>query len=150
MLRPRRKTAGAITQLWFSYFTTSSFKARSIHFSREAKERDTLAVNAFTPVSLFVYDDDHPSLSIFRRLCRTSSQRTPFGFTILSISGRISSQPADFPTSEFWQFRGHRLQLLYFSPPNAPRVSGVVTVAAVQMIYEILSPSAHVDRPTAE
>jgi len=36
-----------------------------MHFSREGNERDALVVNAFSPVSLFVYGADHPSLKSF-------------------------------------------------------------------------------------
>jgi len=36
------------------------------HFSREAKERYHPAVGLFTPVSLFVHEDDHPSSPILR------------------------------------------------------------------------------------
>jgi len=52
------KTALGIIQLWFNYFATSLCKALGVHSFREAKERDTPVVGAFTPVSLSVHRDD--------------------------------------------------------------------------------------------
>jgi len=46
--------------LWFNYFAAPFIKALGIHFSREAKEKDTPAVGAFSPVSPHAYGDDHP------------------------------------------------------------------------------------------
>jgi len=62
------KTALDIIQLWFNYFASSFFNALAIYVSREAKERNAPVVGAFSPVSLFVYGDDHPSLPIFGAL----------------------------------------------------------------------------------
>jgi len=56
------KNALGIFQLWFKFFVASFFKRLGIFFSREAGERNAPVVGAFTPVSFFVYGDDHPSL----------------------------------------------------------------------------------------
>jgi len=52
------KTALGVLQLCFNYFALSCFNELGTHSSFEAKERDTPAVGAFTPVSLVVYGDD--------------------------------------------------------------------------------------------
>jgi len=58
------KIALGIIQLCFSYFAASFFKARGIHFSKEAEERYTSVVGAFAPVSRFLYGDDGLSLPV--------------------------------------------------------------------------------------
>jgi len=65
------KNALGSIRLWFNYFAASYFKALCYYFSWEAKERNAPVVGAFTPVSLFVYGDNHPSLPIFRCSSRT-------------------------------------------------------------------------------
>jgi len=52
------KTELGPIQLCFNYFAASFCKALGVHFSREANERDTPVVGAFTPVFLSVYRDD--------------------------------------------------------------------------------------------
>jgi len=60
------KTASGIIQRWFNFFAASFYKTLGIHFSREAKEIDAHVVGVFTPVSLFVYGDDHfANLSVY-------------------------------------------------------------------------------------
>jgi len=48
------KIAVGIIQLWFHYFRG----ILACTCPREAKQRDALVVGLFTPVSLFVYEDD--------------------------------------------------------------------------------------------
>jgi len=66
----RTKTALGIIQIWLNYFAACLFKALGImkHLSREAKDRDALVVSVFSPISIFEYGNDHPSLPIFRFL----------------------------------------------------------------------------------
>ena len=72
----RTETIVVMLRLWFNYFVASLFKALGIHFAREAKGRDTLAVGKFTTVSLRVYGYNYPSLPIFS--C-PSTTTTAFG-----------------------------------------------------------------------
>jgi len=72
----------------------------TVHFSTNAKERDSSVVSAFTPDSLLVYRVITPACQSFGALPEHQatwhtrfSQRTPQS-KALSISGRISSQRA--------------------------------------------------------
>jgi len=76
-------------------------KAFGTHVSREAKERDSPVVDA-----LWVWSPHFSNLSFLLPERHATwhtrgSQRTRF--KALNISGRISSQPAAFPPSVFWQ-----------------------------------------------
>lgn len=57
------KTSPGMIQVSLNYFTAYFFKALSIRFSREAKERYAPVVVALLSFSLFVYEDDHPAVN---------------------------------------------------------------------------------------
>ena len=118
------KTALSVIQLHSNYFLTSFFKARSIHISRETKDRKASVVIAFTPVSLLVYGVGHPSLKIFRYPSGTpghvTNRRQPKNFFLqyLDISGRISLQTAAFPAFTAWASMINVAAVTAFSFPN--------------------------------
>jgi len=129
------KTALSVLQLHSNYFLTSFFKARSIHISRETKDRNAPVVTAFTPVSLLVYGVDHPSLKIFSYPSGTpghvTHRRQPKNFFLqyLDISGRISSQAAAFPVFTAWASMINVTAVTAFSFPKCNSfMSGVVIV----------------------
>ena len=98
----RTKIALGIIQLWFGYPTACFFKALGIYFSGETGERCHGSYCILSLASLRVYVDDHPSVPIFQWRPEHQatwhtrvSQRAPL-FKVLSISGRILSQPVAF------------------------------------------------------
>ena len=58
VLRPGRKPHW-VSSSFGSIISRDIFSRHLAYISREAKERYTTAVSTFTPVSLFVYGDDH-------------------------------------------------------------------------------------------
>ena len=147
------KTGLSVFQLRFHYFLTSFFKAFGMHNSIETKEANAPVVSAFTPVSLLVYGDDHPSLKIFRCPPRTrghlTHRRQPKNFSVkeLGISGWISSQTAAFPAFNIWTTTKHSVVVMAFSFPKCTSfMSGVVIVTG---FTRYLKYSPHLPRMTS-
>jgi len=141
--------ATPMLQVWFNYIAASFSNHFAYTFPGRLR-RDATVVIAFSPASLLVYGDDHHhSLPIL--LCSsktpghlthiTKSKRTPL-FKTLSISGRISSQPAAFSVltaRETSTADGIFLPQMHFL---CFRWCGSDWI---QEVFEIISPSANKD-----
>jgi len=82
------------------------FKALGIRLSKETKGRDAPVVSAFTPISLLVYGDNHPSLPMFLCPSRTLEHLTHMiQPKNLSVQGFEHSSPISSQTVAFTAFR---------------------------------------------